>query len=77
MKSLYCTNQIKKMTKHRKKYLLSSISCILTNTNDDGVLQRGNITQKNKTKELPTKYVPPHLRKTNEIKVPRKEHGKR
>ena len=53
---------------------LSSISCIVPNIRDDDVSQEGNV-QKNKT-QVTTKYIPSHLKNTNEIKVPKNESEK-
>ena len=53
------------------------VSCILPNFNYDDVSPRGNITKKKQDIRTATKYFPPHLRRNDKIKVPRKEHGKR
>ena len=50
-----------------QKSSLSTISCTLQTDSDDGVPQGGNI-QKNKV-QVTTNYIPPHIRKINEIKV--------
>ena len=58
------------------KVSVSSISCTLPNKSEDDVLQRETITQKNQTQEITTKYVLPHRRKIEKIKVPRKQEAK-